>query len=156
MGALNELSTVQGYHFMLVYAGERSCKFCGSLASALSMEGKHVWMDVYRLENAFDASHTIWDAANKSAYLVLAISPEFLTSASCCAALYAATERDNQETIIYMDRSLEWESRQYDRTLECLKQEGLQVCTSAEALIEAIDNVLMSPDDHISRSAFKT
>ena len=69
MGALNELSTVQGYHFMLVYAGERSCKFCGSLASALSMEGKHVWMDVYRLENAFDASHTIWDAANKSAYL---------------------------------------------------------------------------------------
>ena len=42
MGALNELSSVQGFHFMLLYSGKRSAEFCGSLASALSMEGSPI------------------------------------------------------------------------------------------------------------------
>jgi len=151
MGALNELSSVQGYHFMFVHAGGESAEFCGSLASALSTEGKHVWMDIYHLENAVNASHALWDAANRSAYIVLHITPEFLELPTCCVGLYAALERGTQETIIFVDQQAEWVGDTHTRLVNCLKSEGLQITTSPEELIMAIDMVMMCADDHVSR-----
>lgn len=151
MGALNELSSVQGYHFMFVYAGEASAEFCGSLASALSTEGKHVWMDIYRLENAFNASQQVWDAANRTAYIILDITPAFLESPQCCVGLYAALERSAQETIVYVNPHCEWPGDLQQNLISMLKAEGLTVTVQPEELIDAMDQVIMAADDHVSK-----
>ncbi|KAL3913994.1 MAG: hypothetical protein SGPRY_007785, partial [Prymnesium sp.] len=54
LGALNALAAVRGYHTMVSYAPRDASERAHALASAINHSGFNVWLDTYRLENAFN------------------------------------------------------------------------------------------------------
>ena len=147
--ALSKLRAPEGYHFLIGYAWADGAPVARSLASVLSHAGASVWLDVYRLENAFSLQQTVHHAATRAAYLVLIVTPQFVCSPNCCLELLAALRRPAEQVLAYIDGGASWSDGQYKRVSEFLLAQGFRVVTARlDVLIKALDGVLMSQEEH--------
>eukprot|EP00966_Prymnesium_polylepis_P122482 2831363-Prymnesium_polylepis.1 len=96
LGALCTLGSVRGYHAMISYDLDGS-DHAQSLASALSQSGLNVWLDTYRLENAYNLKQAVFTAARDAGFVVLVITPRYLLSPNRCLELLAALRRPREQ-----------------------------------------------------------
>ena len=157
LGALSTVAPVQGFHVMVSYGSEATA--CArSLASVLSASSLFVWLDTYRLENGFTAAQAAHAAARDAAFLVLLLTPQYLSCPRRCVELLAALRRPPQHTLVWLDASADWSGCAQApesgadfaaRLQEWLAAQGFRVVTTSLAtLLRSLDAALMSREDY--------
>ena len=151
MHALQYLAPVRGFHFMVSYNWECQ-ELALSLGSALSQTGINVWLDLYRLDNAHPLQATIYGTAREVLFVIVLLSPKYLSSVNCCIELQAAVTLGPARSVMYVDPSFYWpppagggggfvDGRQ--ALVSALRARGLRVAETLRELVRHIDRRML-------------
>ena len=87
---------------MTLSYGEEACELASALAYLLSAGGGlNVWLDSYRLENGFPRGSSVYAAARDAAYVVLLVTPRYLSDPTRCLELLAALRRPPEQVLVW-------------------------------------------------------
>ena len=129
-----------------------------SLASVLSQSGLNVWLDTYRLENAFNLKQAVFCAARDAGFIVLLVTPKYLFSSNRCLELLAALRRPREQVFVWIDGAADWTGTAAQLSVsgdacelvrEWMSGQGFRVVTtSMVSLLKALDEALMSQEEY--------
>ena len=156
--ALQALRRPEAFAFMVSYQ-EASAERAHSLATMLSRAGASVWLDTYRLENAFNVKHAVYCAARDAGFVVLLVTPKYLLSSNRCLELLAALRRPREQVFVWVDGAADWATAAGGQLSESgdacevvrewLAAQGFRVVTtSMVSLLKALDEALMSQEEY--------
>ena len=78
LAALAKLRPPEGFHFLIGYEDAYGKKRGAVPRVGAQPLGASVWLDVYRLENAYPLQQSVYHAAGRSAFVVLVVTPRFV------------------------------------------------------------------------------
>jgi hypothetical protein len=149
MHALQHLAPVRGFHFMVSYNWECQ-ELALSLGSALSQTSLNVWLDLYRLDNAHPLQATIYGTAREVLFIVVLLSPKYLSSVNCCIEMQAAVSLGPARSVFFVDPSFQWPAlagaaagagRQ--ALVAALRARGLRVAETLRELVRHVDKRML-------------
>lgn len=156
--ALAALRQPEAYHVFVSYGGREAADRASAIAYTLNSGGVNVWLDVQRLENGCSVLHAAHAAARDAAFLVLLLTPQYLSCPRRCVELLAALRRPPQHTLVWLDASADWSGCAQApesgadfaaRLQEWLAAQGFRVVTTSLAtLLRSLDAALMSREDY--------
>ena len=156
--ALHSLRQPEAFAFMVSYAERDGSRHAHALGTMLSRAGASVWLDTYRLENAFNLKQAVFCAARDAGFVVPVVTPRYLLSPNRCLELLAALRRPREQVFAWIDSAADWAGTAAQLELqgdmctlvrEWLAGQGFRVATtSMSELIRALDEALMSQEEH--------
>ena len=67
-----------------------------------------MWLDEYRLENAYSLKQAAYSAARDAAFVVLVVTPKYVVSPARCLELLAALRRPREQVLVWIVPTSEW------------------------------------------------
>ncbi|EKX51538.1 hypothetical protein GUITHDRAFT_102801 [Guillardia theta CCMP2712] len=118
----------------------KSQELAWSLTSCLSHLGIHVWLDVYRMENAHSLQDMIYAVPKQVLFVIAIVNPNYLSSVNCCIELLSTLDMDPARSVFFVDGSMDWNAGASPQDAErILREHGRHVVTSVEELLQHID-----------------
>ena len=146
--ALKQLALVRGYHFLIGYEDADGKGVARSLASVLSRSGASVWLDVYRLENAY-LQQSVYHAAGRSAFVVLVVTPRTWAARTVARRCWRRCDVGLSTCWRGLTRAPSGTSASTIGSAGfCRRSSFASVTPRLDVLVQALDEVFMSRDEY--------
>lgn len=119
-----------------------------SLHSALTAGGISAWINKYQLPCTQDRNLVTFRAASQSAFQIIILTPNFISSPICCLHLASALNRPAHHSLIYVDMGCVWDKDGCGRSLQVncaerliqsLRAKGMRVVCNMQQLVKHVD-----------------